>query len=686
MKDKRLLILSDGKPGHVNQSIAFARYLGLPYALHRVSFKYPAGKALSYLLDRVGIYSKQLFITDFQSGEYSAVVSTGSGTYYANRTLARLLGCKSVAVMLPKGYRFVFDLIIAQQHDNPPVRPNIVTVPINLNYVEPQGVVKPQSGNRYIALIIGGDSRHLQMDVAFLQQQVVQILALFPEHEVWLTTSPRTPLAVEQMLRQFSFSRAVYYSAEPVNPIPDFLEYSDYVFLTADSSSMISEAISFGRSCVEVLPPSDHLPEKSKVNKLISILAAQKCLHLFDGSIASCQKKIFLADIFNRQIVNRFESNPMKVLQVTAALDQGGVERGTVEMADFIISQGGESFVASQGGRLVKDLEEGGTKHFLLPLARRNPLAILSSAWQLRKIIRRENIDLLHARSRAPAWATFFAGKMTGVKMVTTFHGTHRIQNRVKKWYNSIMVRGVRVIAISAFIKNHILQNYTVNEELIDIAPRGFNPALFDPDRIDPRQRQALKQQLGLTEETAIISLPGRLTRWKGQILFLEALAQLKEPKWQALLIGGGGKKTNYVNELKIVAEKFGIGDRVIFVGNQDDIVPYYAISDLVVSASTEPEAFGRVAVEAQAMAKPIIASAHGGSLETVKDGETGWLFANGDVIDLTDKLSNALSGKVDLSKIGEAGRQWVTENYTIDKMCQKEWDAYLKVPGISAG
>ncbi|RLB72296.1 MAG: glycosyl transferase [Deltaproteobacteria bacterium] len=374
----------------------------------------------------------------------------------------------------------------------------------------------------------------------------------------------------------------------------------------------------------------------------------------------------------------------MRILQITAALEQGGVERGTVEMAAFIVSQGGQSFVASQGGRMVKELEEGGTRHFLLPLASRNPLTILYSAWQLRKIIRREKIDLLHARSRAPAWAAYFAGKMTGVKMVTTFHGTHRIQNSVKKWYNSVMVRGVRVIAISQFIKNHILQNYIANEDVIDVAPRGFNPTLFDPGLISAGQRQALKQQLGLAAGIAVVSLPGRLTRWKGQILFLEALAQIKDLEWQALLIGGGGTKTAYIKELKMRVEKLGIADRVLFVGSQEDIVPYYAISDLVVSASTEPEAFGRVAVEAQAMAKPIIASAHGGSLETVKDGETGWLFNNGDSADLADKLRIALSGDIDLTRVGISGRQWVAENYTIDKMCQGEWNAYLKVPGFN--
>jgi len=205
---------------------------------------------------------------------------------------------------------------------------------------------------------------------------------------------------------------------------------------------------------------------------------------------------------------------------------------------------------------------------------------------------------------------------------------------------------------------------------------------MFNPDLIDTELRDELKQRLNLAAEDKIISLPGRLTRWKGQPLFLEALAQIKELSWQALLVGGAGKKTAYDDELKATAKKLGIGDRIKFIGDQRDIVPYYAISDIVVSASTEPEAFGRVAVEAQAMAKPIIASSHGGSLETVKDGETGWLFANGDVVALASKLRYALSDDVDLASIGASGRQWVVENYTIDKMCQSEWNAYMKVLG----
>ena len=370
----------------------------------------------------------------------------------------------------------------------------------------------------------------------------------------------------------------------------------------------------------------------------------------------------------------------MKILQVTAALDQGGVERGTVEMAAFIVSRGAQSFVASQGGRLVAELEAQGTIHFRLPLAQRNPFTILYSAYRLKRFIAAEGIDLVHARSRAPAWAAYLACRCSGVPLVTTFHGTHRIQNRLKKFYNSIMVRGRRVIAISRFIKQHVMLNYAVAGEMIDIAPRGFNPASFSPDRVSATQQLELRASLGLVDGVPVLSLPGRLTRWKGQALFLEALAKISDLPWQALLIGGAGKKVSYLEELQAMAKDLGIAGRVHFVGDQTDIVPYYAVSDLVVSASTEPEAFGRVAVEAQAMGKAIIASAHGGSLETVRDGETGWLFRNRDAEDLAAKLRHALSGAVSLASVGAAGRQWVAAEYRIDRMCQAEWDTYLKI------
>ena len=370
----------------------------------------------------------------------------------------------------------------------------------------------------------------------------------------------------------------------------------------------------------------------------------------------------------------------MNILQVTAALEQGGVERGTVEMAAFIVEQGAKSFVASQGGRMVSELEALGSHHFNLPLAQRNPGTLLYAALQLKKIILKKDISLVHARSRAPAWAAYLASRSTGVPFVTTFHGTHRIQNSLKKKYNSVMVKGRRVIAISQFIRNHIIENYGIDEALIDVAPRGFDPHKFYPGVVANGQIQELKNSLGLKDGVSVISLPGRLTRWKGQSIFLEALGEIADLPWQALVIGGADKKHNYLEELKNLVKNGGIEDRVNFVGNQPAIIPFYAVSDIVVSASTEPEAFGRVAVEAQAMGKAVIASAHGGSLETVRDGETGWLFKNRDVVDLAAKMRYALTENVKLEDIGHTARQWVEANYTTDKMCQAEWETYLKV------
>ncbi|WP_316346955.1 ELM1/GtrOC1 family putative glycosyltransferase [Desulfuromonas acetoxidans] len=295
-----LLILNDGKPGHVNQSLAFAKLLNRDYRLLDVGFKYRTSKGFSYVADRFGFYSPRFFMADIPTDHYDAVVSAGSETYYANRTLSRCLGCKSVAIMMPKSYRLDFDLIVAQQHDNPPAQANIVSVPINLSFSQPQGVVTPVTAERYIALIVGGDSAQQKLDVDLLRQQVEKIMQLFPDHKVWLTTSRRTPVAAEQMLRDYPFTDPIWYSDNPVNPISDYLHGADYVFVTADSSSMISEAVSFGNACVEVLPLSVPMPTRGKFFRLLSRLETMDCLHVFDGSCRSCKKKVDLCFILNK--------------------------------------------------------------------------------------------------------------------------------------------------------------------------------------------------------------------------------------------------------------------------------------------------------------------------------------------------------------------------------------------------
>ncbi|MGK2906355.1 MAG: ELM1/GtrOC1 family putative glycosyltransferase [Desulfuromonadales bacterium] len=289
----KVLILSDGKPGHVNQSVAFARLSGLPFEVCRVSFCNRFYKAISYCFDRLGLSAGWLFNIDGDVPECSVVVSTGSETYYANRVLARSRGWRSVAIMLPRGYRYDFDLIVAQQHDWPPIRDNILTLPVNLSCTEPQGLVTREADKPCISLIIGGPSRHYRMAAALLEQQMQQIFNLFPGADFMVTSSRRTPPEVEALLDRAPFRYKVIASRQAVNPIPDFLAISDYVFVTEDSTSMISEAVCFGQANVEVLPLAKR-GKASKIQRMIGHLQQEGYLHVFDGFYGKNHRKLDL--------------------------------------------------------------------------------------------------------------------------------------------------------------------------------------------------------------------------------------------------------------------------------------------------------------------------------------------------------------------------------------------------------
>ncbi|ORJ59046.1 ELM1/GtrOC1 family putative glycosyltransferase [Geothermobacter hydrogeniphilus] len=292
----KALVLSDGKPGHVNQSLAFAELSGCDHDLIEVRTRGRLAKGLGYLFDRCGVYSSSLFTPVTCDRHYDLVVSAGSETYYANKVLARRLRARSVAIMLPRGFRYDFDLILAQEHDNPPSRDNLVSLPINLCRVSPRGVFRPDPDRRYISLIIGGNSRHCRLDAAALKVRVEEIFALFPAADKLVTTSRRTPDEVERMLETFDFADRVIYSRTPKNPIPDYLAYSDHVFLTGDSTSMVSEAVSFGNGCVEILPVDYRRPD-SKIAAMISHLEEQGMVHLFDGTLGHCRAKIDLQQL-----------------------------------------------------------------------------------------------------------------------------------------------------------------------------------------------------------------------------------------------------------------------------------------------------------------------------------------------------------------------------------------------------
>ncbi|GAB4564188.1 MAG: hypothetical protein Tsb0017_23870 [Geothermobacteraceae bacterium] len=291
-----LLVLDDGRPGHVNQSLAFARLTGREVVRCRVGFRHRAGKALSYLCDRLGLTVPGLVRLEDVTGPFAAVVSAGSDTWYANRLLARRLNCRSVALMLPKGYRLDFDLIIAQQHDHPPVAGNILALPVNLNWSEPAGLVVPEDDRPVVAVVVGGDSRHGKLDQDRLESQLKSVFNVCAGSRFWLTTSRRTGQNVEKMLRRFPFDYALYYSSDPRNPMGDFLQYADRLFVTADSTSMISEAVCWGTAAVDILPVTRTLPT-GKTGRMLFSLQKDGYVHLFDGAPGEARRKVDLKSL-----------------------------------------------------------------------------------------------------------------------------------------------------------------------------------------------------------------------------------------------------------------------------------------------------------------------------------------------------------------------------------------------------
>lgn len=372
-----------------------------------------------------------------------------------------------------------------------------------------------------------------------------------------------------------------------------------------------------------------------------------------------------------------------KILQVGAGLNSGGVERGIVEMAAYLHQQNWPNAVASAGGGLVVDLPQK-TDHFTLPLTSKNPLTILANAWRLKRLIQQEEIGLVHARSRAPAWSAWLACLWTKTPYLTTFHGTHSAGHALKRFYNRIMLRGPLVIANSQFIKQHIQDVYQMPSDKIIVAQRGVDFSLFNPEDFTEKKLDKLATEIGVDRKKALLLLPGRISPWKGQGLFLEALSHIKQLPWQAIIVGDAGKKPKLLDDLKQKAQTLGLADRIIFLPHRNDLPAFYQLADLSISAATEPEAFGRTVIEAMAMECPVIAAAHGGALETVVDDKTGWLFHPGKADDLAQKIGQALQKKEALKVVGKTGRDHVLENFTTETMCRKEAGVYRRLLNLA--
>jgi glycosyltransferase involved in cell wall biosynthesis len=357
------------------------------------------------------------------------------------------------------------------------------------------------------------------------------------------------------------------------------------------------------------------------------------------------------------------------VLQVLPRLDSGGVERGTLEIADALVRAGGRAVVASAGGALVPRLEALGARHVTLPLASKSPLRIWRNAAALAALVRAEGIGILHARSRAPAWSAWLAARRTGAHFVTTYHGTYNEGLPGKRLYNSVMARGERVIAISHFIADHLRARHGTDPARIRIIPRGVDPALFDPARVDPDRVAALRAAWRVPSGRPVVMLPARVTRWKGQGVLVEAMARLPGDAL-ALLVGDAQGRAGFLDELRGRIATLGLVERVRLVGHAEDMPAALLLADVVVHASTDAEAFGRTVIEAQAMQRCVIASDLGGPTETVDQGVTGWRVPPGDADSLAAAIARALAlPAAERAAMGARARAAVLAGYTTARM-----------------
>jgi glycosyltransferase involved in cell wall biosynthesis len=381
-------------------------------------------------------------------------------------------------------------------------------------------------------------------------------------------------------------------------------------------------------------------------------------------------------------------SSNLKVLQVIPKLGYGGAETGCYDIAHYLPENDCGSFIATSGGELLKFIDKKKVKIIKLPVHSKNPLIMFVNFLALIGVILINNITIVHARSRAPAWACFLAAKITGRKFVTTFHGTYNFSSKIKKFYNSVMVRSDLIIAGSNFIFSHIKENYTkyldAKKKLLVIF-RGINVDYFDPTtKLDNDEKKLLKEWQ-IEKNKKIILLPGRLTGWKGQEVFIEAVnlvnIELGYEAFFAVILGSDQGRDLYKKKLIRLTEQHRLVNQVKFIDHCKDMALAYKVSDVVVSASIEPEAFGRVAVEAQSMERPIIASNIGGSNETIIDEKTGFLFESNNAKSLSKKILKILSmDEASLQSIGKDGRKNIIQKFNVEKMCFSTYSEYKRI------
>lgn len=381
-----------------------------------------------------------------------------------------------------------------------------------------------------------------------------------------------------------------------------------------------------------------------------------------------------------KEIINNRKHITRKtgVLQVLPALMCGGVEREVIDTGNSISKNNFRSFVASSGGRLVNQLYQHGSRHFTLPLHSKNPFIMISNIFKLKKIIEIHDIDIIHAQSRAPAWSAYFAAKLTRAEFITTIHGAHGTKGLFKKCYNSVITKGKKIIAVSNFIAEYAKNNYKFDHQDIEVIHCGTDLNRFDYSKVEEKRVIELARSLRIPTDKPIIMLPGRVSRNKGHLLLLEAIKDLPPESVTCLFVGDYSGHLKYREELQNKIEEYGLVKNVIITSNVSDMPAIYALSDIVVCASSKPEAFGLVSIEAQAMGRMVIATNLGGIRETIIDKKTGWLIEPENSAELTEAIEKILKLSLKERLVrAKAARINVEENFSLEVMGKKIINIY---------
>lgn len=378
---------------------------------------------------------------------------------------------------------------------------------------------------------------------------------------------------------------------------------------------------------------------------------------------------------------SRVKQKPPVIMQIIPELGPGGAEQGCIDIAAELVQVGAKAIVVSHGGSRVVELARAKAMHIDLPVHSKNPVRMWRNIAAIRKIIRQHDVDIVHARSRAPAWSAWRAVEGTKARFMTTCHAPYNTQTGLKKFYNSSIAKGERVIAISNYVAQYLMDMFGLDDRTIRLIHRGVALEKFHPTAVTPERMIKLNREWRIPDGTNIVMLPGRLTRWKGHHILIEAMHLLNRKDIFCVLIGSDQGRSEYREELEAAIQAYGLEEQVRIMDHCSDMPAAYMMSNVVVSASTDPEGFGRIPIEAQAMGRPIVATDHGGARETIRRGETGWLIPPGDAEAMKEAIAEALSlDPHQRAVLATRAMAHIAENFTREKMAHETLNVYAEL------